>query len=92
MPGRLKLQYTAVPVLIAVLLAGAALAAIEKAILAGPQRGFVYLGRGGRGLGRPAGGQPALLPERSSCLRRGTRTRAHRLSGPALTVLLFGRF
>ena len=42
-PGRLKLQYTAVPVLIAVLLAGTALAAVEKAILADPRRGFVFL-------------------------------------------------
>lgn len=41
-PGRLKLQYTAVPVFLAVLLAGAALAAIEKAILADPRRGFVF--------------------------------------------------
>ncbi len=42
-PGRLKLQFTAVPVLIGVLLAGMALAAIERSILADPGRGLAFL-------------------------------------------------
>lgn len=42
-PGRLKLQYTAVPVLFGVLIAGTALAAVEKAVLADPRRGLVFL-------------------------------------------------
>ena len=43
-PGRLKLQFTAVPVLIGLVLAGTALAAWEKAVLAGPRRGLVFAG------------------------------------------------
>lgn len=42
-PGRLKLQFTAVPILIGVLLSGTALAVVEKSILAVPARGFVFL-------------------------------------------------
>ncbi len=43
-PGKLKLQFTAVPWLIGILLAGTALAAVERSILAGPSRGLVFLG------------------------------------------------
>jgi hypothetical protein len=43
-PGKLKLQFTAVPWLIGILLAGTALAALERSILAGPSRGLVFLG------------------------------------------------
>jgi hypothetical protein len=42
-PGRLKLQFTAVPILIGVLLCATALAVVEKSILAVPARGFVFL-------------------------------------------------
>jgi uncharacterized protein YhhL (DUF1145 family) len=41
-PGRLKLHFTAVPILIGLILAGTALAAWEKAILAGPRRGLAF--------------------------------------------------
>lgn len=63
-PGRLKLQYNAAPILIGLVLAGSALAAWEKAILAAPRRGLVFaavaaaawgaLKRGGRRFYRTA--------------------------------------
>jgi hypothetical protein len=42
-PGRLKLQFTAVPVLIGLILAGTALAALDRAVLAAPRRGLFVL-------------------------------------------------
>jgi hypothetical protein len=42
-PGKLKLQFTAIPVLIGLLLTMMALAAIEKTILMDPGRGVVFL-------------------------------------------------
>lgn len=42
-PGKLKLQFTAMPVLIGLLLTMMALAAIEKTILKNPGRGVVFL-------------------------------------------------
>ena len=42
-PGKLKLQFTAIPVLIGLLLTMMALAAIEKTILTDPGRGVVFL-------------------------------------------------
>jgi hypothetical protein len=42
-PGKLKLQFTAIPVLIGLLLTMMALAAIEKTILKNPGRGVVFL-------------------------------------------------
>lgn len=63
-PGRLKLQFTAVPVLIGLILTGTALSAWEKAVLAEPRRGplfaavmaaaWVALKRGGRRFYRTA--------------------------------------
>jgi len=43
-PGRLRLQYTAIPGAIGLLLVMMILAAIEKEILADPVRGLIYLG------------------------------------------------
>jgi len=42
-PGKLKLQFTAIPVLIGLLLTMRALAAVEKALLLDPDRGVVFL-------------------------------------------------
>jgi hypothetical protein len=42
-PGKLKLQFTAIPVLIGLLLSMMALAAIEKAILRDPTRGVIFM-------------------------------------------------
>jgi hypothetical protein len=42
-PGKLKLQFTAIPVLIGLLLSMMALAAIEKAILRDPARGVIFM-------------------------------------------------
>jgi hypothetical protein len=43
-PGKLRLQFTAIPALVGLLLLMAALAEIEKGILASAGRGFLYLG------------------------------------------------
>jgi len=42
-PGKLKLQFTAIPVLVGLMLAMMALAAIEKSVLADPVRALVFL-------------------------------------------------
>jgi hypothetical protein len=42
-PGKLKLQFTAIPVLIGLFLTMTALAAIEKSVLADPSAGLVFL-------------------------------------------------
>ena len=42
-PGKLKLQFTAIPVLVGLLLTMMALAAIEKSVLADPVRALVFL-------------------------------------------------